>query len=93
MKNFTKENKQKGFFRLIGIFVVVVAIITYFNIDVAAIVESDLFQGTLATMKKIVAIAYDFVVNIIRQLNLSAGDTATTTTATTTAIAASIIGE
>ena len=69
---------------MIGIFVVVVVIITYFNIDVAAIVESDLFQGTLATMKKIVAIAYDFVVNIIGQLNLSAGDTATTTTATTT---------
>ncbi len=70
---------------MIGIFVVVVAIITYFNIDVAAIVESDLFQGTLATMKKIVAIAYDFVVNIIEQLNLSsAGDTATTTTTATT---------
>ena len=85
MKNFTKGNKQKGFFKMIGIFVVVVAIITYFNIDVAAIVESDLFQGTLATMKKIVAIAYDFVVNIIEQLNLSsAGDTATTTTTATT---------
>ena len=70
---------------MIGIFVVVVAIITYFNIDVAAIVESDLFQGTLTTMEKIVAIAYDLVVNIIEQLNLSAGDTATTTTATSTA--------
>ena len=70
---------------MVGIFVVVVAIITYFNIDVAAIVESDLFQGTLVTMKKIVAIAYDLVVNIIEQLNLSAGDTATTTTATSTA--------
>ena len=70
---------------MIGIFVVVVAIITYFNIDVAAIVESDLFQGTLATMKKIVAIAYDFVVSIIEQINLSSsGDTATTTTTATT---------
>ena len=85
MKKIIKENKQKGFFKLIGIFVVMVIIITYFNIDVAAIVESDLFQSTLATMKKIVVIAYDFVVNIIGQLNSSVGDTATTTTATTTA--------
>ena len=84
MKNFRKENRQKGFFKMIGIFVVMVIVITYFNIDVAAIVESDLFQGTLATMKKIIVIAYDFVVNIIEQLNSSAGDTATTTTATTT---------
>ena len=80
-----RENKQKGFFKMIGIFVVVVAIVTYFNIDVAAIVESDLFQGALAIIKKIVAIAYDLVVNIIEQLNPSAGDTATTTAATTTA--------
>ena len=80
-----RENKQKGFFKMIGIFVVVVAIVIYFNIDVAAIVESDLFQGALAIIKKIVAIAYDLVVNIIEQLNSSAGDTATTTTATTTA--------
>ena len=80
-----KKNKQKGFFKMIGIFVVMVVIITYFNIDVASIVESDLFQGTIATMKKIIAIAYDFVVNIIEQLNSSAGDTATTTAATTTA--------
>ena len=82
-KEESKENKQKGFFKLIGLFVVMVVIITYFNIDVATIVESDLFQGTLATIKKIVAIAYDFVVNIIEQLNSSAGDTATTTATTT----------
>ena len=81
MKNIIEKNKQKGFFKLIGIFVVLIVIITYFNIDVASIVESDLFQGTLATLKKIVAIAYDFIVNIIEQLNSSVGNTATTTPA------------
>ena len=83
MKKIIKENKQGGFFKLIGIFIVTVMIITYFNIDVVSIVESDLFQDTLATMKKIVVIAYDFVVNIIEQLNSSVGDTATTTATTT----------
>ena len=75
---------------MIGIFVVVVAFITYFNIDVAKIVESDLFQDSFAMIKKILAIAYNLVVNIIEQLNLSAGDTATTTAATSTATTTSI---
>ena len=78
----TKENKQRGFFKILGIFIVFVIIITFFNIDVASIVESDLFQGTLATIKKIIAVLYDFVANIIDKLQ--GGDTATTTTATST---------
>ena len=82
-KENTVEEKQKGFFKLLGIFVVLIVIITYFNIDVASIVESDLFQGALATFKKIVVILYDFVASLIDKLT-PGGDTATTTTATTT---------
>jgi len=86
MKNVLGKNRQKGFFKLIGIFVVVVAIITYFNIDVSSIVESDFFQETLTMVKKIIAIAYTLVVNIIEGLKASTSDTATTTITTTTAI-------
>lgn len=82
MKTISK-NKQKGFFELIGIFVVVVAIITYFNIDVASIVESDFFQSVLSMIKKILTIIYIFVVNIVEGLKSSA-NTATTTISTTT---------
>jgi len=83
MKNISK-NKQKGFFELIGIFVVVVAIITYFNIDVTSVVESDFFQGVLSIIKKILTIIYTFVVNIVEGLKSSTANTATTTIATTT---------
>ncbi|MBU1390149.1 MAG: hypothetical protein KKD32_20110 [Proteobacteria bacterium] len=86
-KKIKKEAiNQKGFFKFIGIFVVLVIIITYFNIDVARIIESDLFQGTVAILKNIVATVFNFVVNIIDQIKgIPVSDTATTTT--------SVIGE
>jgi len=81
MKNIKKEtNNQKGFFKFIGIFVVLVFIITYFNIDVAKIVESDLFQGAVTALKNIATTIFDFVANLINQLKqIPTSDTATTT--------------
>jgi len=75
------NNTQKGFFKFIGIFVVLILIITYFNIDVAMIVESALFQGTVAMLKSIVTIVLDFAMNLIDQIKQIPvdGDTATTT--------------
>lgn len=52
LKHTSMPPKQKsGFIQMIIIFIILVAIISYFNINVRAIVESDTFQWGLGLAK------------------------------------------
>ncbi len=45
------STQKSGFIQLIVIFIILIAIISYFNINVRAIVESDTFQWGLGLAK------------------------------------------
>ncbi len=45
------SRQESGFIQLIVIFIILIAIISYFNINVRAIVESDTFQWGLELAK------------------------------------------
>ena len=52
MKKASLKNQQ-GFVKTVLVFIIALVAIEYFNIDVKAIVESDIVQSTIATIKSL----------------------------------------
>lgn len=49
--NIMPSTRKSGFIQMLVIFIILIAIISYFNINVRAIVESDTFQWGLGLAK------------------------------------------
>ncbi|MCK5095925.1 MAG: hypothetical protein KAR24_01070 [Candidatus Pacebacteria bacterium] len=78
-----KYSTQKGFVKYVVIFIVLVVLIAMFNIDVGAIIESDLVQSVYHYIKVILSFIYDAFVKVIGQLPTNGGDMATSTATST----------
>lgn len=82
------KNKNRGIVQLIVVFIILIAILMYFNIDVEKLVQSKPFQWGLGLMKGLwqnfISPAIDFIFKYFENTKtIPTGDNATTTWLTT----------
>lgn len=77
------KNKQRGIIQLVIIFIILIAILTYFNIDIEKVIQSKAFQWGLGLMKGLwqnfISPAIDFIFKYFENTKTLEGDKATTT--------------